>query len=77
MLSNPSCFVGEAKTYPESCILPAGKTYYLLVMSTANAGGPFTLMVDAPPGTAAQPAGQIVVSPGTLQQAVQASSSAP
>jgi hypothetical protein len=46
MLSNPSCFVGEARTYPESCILPAGKAYYLMVMSTANAGGPFTLMVD-------------------------------
>jgi hypothetical protein len=46
MLSNPNCWTGAAKTFPESCILPAGTTYYLQVTSTPDHGGPFTLMVD-------------------------------
>jgi hypothetical protein len=53
MQSNASCWTGEPYTFPESCILPAGKTYYLYVFKAAEHGGPFTLMVDAPGATAA------------------------
>jgi hypothetical protein len=44
-LDSSNCYLGELKTFAESCVLPAGKIYYLKV-KTGQAGGPFTLMID-------------------------------
>lgn len=51
-LSSASCSLALFGTFPESCKLPGGKTYYIKVR-TGAIGGPFTLMVDAPGAGAA------------------------
>jgi hypothetical protein len=73
-LDNVNCHTGAYYTFAESCNVPAGQTYYLEIRS-ASPGGPFTLMVDSPAGAAATAAPAL--SPGALQQAVPASSTAP
>lgn len=45
-LDGPRCFTGQQLTYPEDCALPAGKTYYIKVMSYNAGSRSFTLMVD-------------------------------
>lgn len=49
-LDGPRCFTGQQLTYPEDCALPAGKTYYIKVMSYNAGSRSFTLMVDTPVG---------------------------
>lgn len=55
LLNNTYCAGGRSRTFPESCVLPAGKTYHLAAI-TRNGGGPFTLMVDSPASVAPTPA---------------------
>jgi hypothetical protein len=56
------CSPGEFDTHPESCELPAGKTYYIEIrnQSEDKIGGPFTLMVDAP---GSSPTGTVAPAP--------------
>jgi hypothetical protein len=70
------CSPGEFDTHPESCELPAGKTYYIEIRNQSEKiGGPFTLMVDSPGGAA--PIAAPALSPSALQQAIPASSTVP
>ncbi len=59
------CSPGEFDTHPESCVLPAGNTYYIEIRNQSdNIGGPFTLMVD----TAAAGSNTPAATPTTLIQ---------
>jgi hypothetical protein len=76
-LGGTNCHTGEQLHAPESCVLPAGKPYYVKVMNRDYVGGPFTLTAYSPLQAATPPAAAPALSPGALQQAIPASSTAP
>jgi hypothetical protein len=45
-LDPTNCHTGQFLSAPETCVLPAGRTYYLKVMNRSDVGGPFTLMAQ-------------------------------
>jgi hypothetical protein len=76
-LDPTNCHTGQFLSAPETCVLPAGKTYYLKVMNRSEVGGPFTLMASASLGTTPTRGANPTVAPNALQQAIPASSTAP
>lgn len=47
---NFRCWLAQAESFPESCLLPAGHDYWIKVTTRGDeSGGPFTLMVDSSP----------------------------
>jgi hypothetical protein len=48
-LDNENCHTGQFLSAPETCVLPAGKTYYLKVINSSDygVGGPFTLTAQS------------------------------